>query len=163
LTVWADADSLAPSVRALVARRAFSEAERASRAGTEPRIRAVFAANRPLEAPRGAELLIVENEGPDSVDDKILSLALPGDLAVTRDLPFSARLLEKGVAVINDRGDEWTADNLRERLSRRDFMAGLRAAGLAEMNRARNYGPRELKAFADAFDRALSRLTSGGR
>jgi len=163
LTIWADADSLAPSVRALIARRASTATERAAKTGTEPSLRAVFAANRPLAVPPGAELLVIENAGPDGVDDKIFSLAKPGDLAVTRDIPFAARLLEAGIAVINDRGDAWTADTVRERLSQRDFMADLRAAGLAQMRQARSYGPRELKAFADALDRTLTKLMPSDR
>ncbi len=161
MTVWADADSLPASVRALIARRALRESERAANAGASPALRAVFLANRPIPVPPGAELLVLENPGPDGVDAGILSRARPGDLVVTRDIPFAQALLGAGVAVINDRGREWTADTVRERRSHRDFMAGLRAAGLAEMDASRSYGPRELKAFADALDKALRRLSAG--
>lgn len=160
MTVWADADSLPSSVRDLIARRASRAAALAAETGSPPALRAVFVANRPLAAPPGAETLVVENAGTDGVDDRIFSMAKRGDLVVTRDIPLAARLLDSGVSVINDRGDEWTRDTVRERLSRRDFMAGLRAAGLAEMSRVRSFGERERKAFADALDRALSKLLS---
>ena len=156
MTIWADADSLPAAVRDLLGRRARPPGKNGK--GTDSGIRVVFTANRPLTVPPGTERLVVEPAGPDGVDGRILELANPGDLVVTRDIPFAAALVEAGVAVINDRGDEWTADNVRERLSRRDFMAGLRSAGLAEMNRARSRGPREQKAFADALDRVLRRL-----
>lgn len=155
MTIWADADSLPPEVRALIARRA-------ARSSVQPGIRAVFAANHPIPVPAGAELIVVEGGKADEADDRILALAAPGDLVVTRDIPFAARLVDAGIAVINDRGDEWTRDTVRTRLSERDFMADLRASGLSRMNRGRSYGPRELKSFADALDRALTRLLSGG-
>lgn len=169
MTIWADADSLPAAVREILARRA-RPAERASTAeepgepgapSARDGIRVVFAALRPLSVPPGAEFLLVKEEGPDAVDARIEALAKPGDLVVTRDIPFAARLAEAGLAVINDRGDEWTADTVRERRSNRDFMEGLRSAGLARMNRARTWGPREKKAFADTLDRVLRRLVNG--
>lgn len=172
MTIWADADSLPAQVRELLGRRArpagrACPAGRAlpGEAGSEgsAAVRVVFAANRPLAVPPGTELLVVEGGGPDAVDSRIEALAAPGDLVVTRDIPFAARLAEAGLAVINDRGDEWTADTVRERLSRRDFMAGLRSSGLAEMSRSRAWGPREKKAFADTLDRVLRRAVNSER
>jgi len=160
MTIWADADSLPAGVRELLGRRARA-ADGAD--GSGPAVRVVFAANRRLVVPPGAELLRVETVGPDAVDQRIEALAEPGDLVVTRDIPFAARMAKAGLAVINDRGDEWTADTVRERLSGRDFMAGLRSAGLAEMSRSRTWGPREKKAFADTLDRVLRRTVNGKR
>lgn len=157
MTIWADADSLPAPVRDLIVRRTRNRSDPAEKSGES---RAVFVANRPLPVPPGADLIVVDDAGADAVDERILALAVPGDLAVTRDIPFAARLVGAGVTVINDRGDTWTEDNIRERLAQRDFMADLRAAGLADMRRSRMYGPRELRAFADALDRALQRLRS---
>ncbi len=172
MTIWADADSLPAPVREILARRAClaGRARPAGRTGPDGSgtaeastgVRVVFAAGRPIPVPPGSDFLLVETGGPDAVDARIEALAAPGDLVVTRDIPFAARLAEAGLAVINDRGDEWTADTVRERLSRRDFMAGLRSSGLAEMNRARTWGPREKKAFADTLDRVLRRIQATG-
>ncbi len=160
MTIWADADSLPYEVRELLGRRARSPG---GCGGAGPSVRVVFAANRPLAVPPGTEFHLVEGGGPDAVDDRIEELAEPGDLVVTRDIPFAARMAGAGLAVINDRGDEWTADTVRERLSSRDFMAGLRSAGLAELIRSRSWGPREKKAFADTLDRVLRRTVNGKR
>ncbi len=161
MTIWADADSLPAPVREILGRRACP-AGRAGPDGSGSGIRVVFASNRPLTIPPGTEFLHVDEGGPDAVDRRIEGLSAPGDLVVTRDIPFAARLAAKGRAVINDRGDEWTADSVRERLSGRDFMEGLRAAGLAAMNRSRSWGPREKKAFADTLDRVLRRIRATG-
>lgn len=162
MTIWADADSLPAPVREILARRARPAGQDGTGTGVASSgVRVVFAAARPLAVPPGSEFLRVEGGGPDAVDARIEALAAPGDLVVTRDIPFAARLAESGLAVINDRGDEWSADIVRERLSRRDFMAGLRSSGLAEMNRARTWGPREKKAFADTLDRVMRKLVNG--
>lgn len=162
MTIWADADSLPAPVREILARRACP-AGRACPDGAESGTRVVFAANRPLAVPQGTEFLLVDEGGPDAVDRRIEELSAPGDLVVTRDIPFAARMAEAGRLVINDRGDEWTADTVRERLSRRDFMEGLRAAGLAGMDRSRSWGPRDKKAFADTLDRVLRRTVNSRR
>jgi uncharacterized protein len=159
VTIWADGDSLQAELRALLCRRARREAEAASSSSREPRYNVVFVAARmpPLELGPGVEAEKVAG-GPGGADDRIAERARAGDLAVTRDLPLAERLAEKGLRVLNDRGEVFTADNARERRSLRDNAAELRALGIApESPRRSNYGPRELKAFADALDRELAK------
>lgn len=157
MKVLADGDSLQAEIRALLARRAASERGRAAASGGAERFTLVFVAARRLPLPDGTELVIVE-AGPQAADDRLAELAAPGDLAVTRDLPLAERLACKGVTVLNDRGDVFTAGNAMERRSARDRAEELRALGLApESPRGRLWGQRELKAFADAFDRELTK------
>jgi len=159
MTIWADADSLQAEVRRLVCARAGREAEAAAASGREPRYRAVFIASRmpPIREGPGVEAESVD-AGPGAADDRIVERACAGDLAVTRDIPLAERLADKGLRVLNDRGDLLTAENARERRSLRDRAAELRALGLApESPRRSAWGPRELKAFADALDRELAK------
>jgi uncharacterized protein YaiI (UPF0178 family) len=95
--------------------------------------------------------------GEGSADNRIVELALKGDLALTRDLPLAERLVEKEVRVLDDRGRIYTKENIKERRSLRDFMVGLAENGL-EIERAAVYGKKELKSFADSFDRELNQL-----
>jgi len=90
-------------------------------------------------------------------DDHIAEQAQPGDLAVTADIPLAARLVEKGVRVIDPRGAEYTSENIGERLSVRDFMDQLRSTGV-ETGGPAAYGQKEKQAFASALDRALAKL-----
>jgi uncharacterized protein YaiI (UPF0178 family) len=99
-------------------------------------------------------------QGDGAADDRIVALALPGDLAVTRDLPLAERLAEAGVAVLDDRGSVFTKENIRERRSIRDFVVGLAENGL-DMERIPSYGKKELNAFANSLDRELTRLIQG--
>jgi uncharacterized protein len=174
VTIWADGDSLQAELRSLICRRARGEAAAAAAEARPARYRAVFVAARmpPLELGPGVEAILVseEGEGPGlrgrraakprkgAADDRLALLAQPGDLGVTRDLPLAERLADKGLRVLNDRGDVFTADNARERRSLRDRAVELRALGLSpESPRRSSWGKRELKAFADALDRELAR------
>jgi uncharacterized protein YaiI (UPF0178 family) len=147
--ILVDADSCPKPARDLILKTAVRR-----------RIRAIFAANHPISGIGGGgdgyalmELCPVE-EG--AADDRIVALAEPGDLAVTRDIPLAARLVETGVLVIDDRGSLFTRENIRERLSLRDFKVGLAENGL-ETERIAVYGKKELKTFADSLDRVLAK------
>ncbi len=153
MTIWADADSLQSELRGLLEKRVLREASR--EAG--PRFRLVHVASRRLAVPRGVEFILVD-AGPDAADAFIESEAKPGDLAVTRDIPLAERLALKGIVVLNDRGESYSYDTARERRSLRDEAQRLRALGLApESPKRRIWGAKELKAFADAFDRELQK------
>jgi hypothetical protein len=158
MTVWADADSLPEAIRTRI--RIRIAGERTRRMGIE--LDAVFASNKPLPESRnpalgpGSSFTVVEKRS--TVDDFIVTHAHPGDLVVTRDIPLAERMLASGVAAMNDRGDEWKGETIRERRSMRDFMAEARSSGLVESIRKKSFGVDEERAFANSFDRALTRL-----
>ncbi len=92
----------------------------------------------------------------DSADEYIMSAASPGDVLITRDIPLAARAVARGITALNDRGDLWTADAVRERASLRDHMAALRELGAAPPSPTnRSFGPKDVRAFADALDKAI--------
>ena len=62
----------------------------------------------------------------------------------------------QGLHVIDPRGEEYTAENVRHRLSVRDFMQDLRDTGV-QTGGPSGYGPADKRAFADALDRTLTR------
>lgn len=147
MTVWVDGDSCPPKVREVVCRAAL-----------RLRIPAVFVANRPIPFPANdfTRMQVVPAEA-GAADDALVAQSAAGELAVTRDLPLAERLLAKKVAVINDRGDEWTADTIRERLSVRNTMQVFREMGIYP-EKPSQFGQRELQRFAATFDTVLSRL-----
>jgi uncharacterized protein YaiI (UPF0178 family) len=157
--ILVDADSCPGPARELLLRTA-------ARTG----VKTIFAANRLLpgvgkgagSTDGGVVVMELCPPGKDSADNRILSLAEKGDLAVTRDIPLANRLVEASVTVMDDRGRVYTRENIRERLSLRDFMVGLAENGLG-MERAANYGRKELKAMADSLDRLLARTKKGER
>jgi uncharacterized protein YaiI (UPF0178 family) len=145
--LWVDADAAPRDVKEIVAR-----------AARRVEVPAVLVANQRLPVPPGNPFVtaVRVEGGPDVADRHIADTAEPGDVAVTADIPLAAALVAKGVRVIDPRGEEFTPDNVAERLSVRDFMDGLRGAGV-ETGGARPYGERDKKAFAAALDRALTR------
>src|ERR687894_120018 len=147
MKLWLDADA-APKVVKEICYRA---AERL-------RLDTILVANQRVQLPLGhAHLSAVRVDGgPDVADRYIAEHAEAGDVAITADIPLAAALVAKGVLVIDPRGAELTTENVGERLTVRDFMEGLRGAGV-ETGGPKAYGPREKQAFAPALDRGLTR------
>lgn len=147
MRLWIDADAAPRDVKEIV----FRAAKRLE-------METVLVANQRLPVPPGnAYVSAVRVEGgPDVADRYIAEHAGPRDVAVTADIPLAAALVEKGVAVIDPRGEEYTPENVGERLAVRDFMDGLRGAGV-ETGGSRPYGPKDKQAFAGALDRVLAR------
>jgi len=147
MKLWIDADAAPRDVKEIV-----------YRAARRLEMETVLVANQRLAPPPGNPFVgaVRVEGGPDVADRYIAENAQPGDVAVTADIPLAAALVEKRVHVIDPRGDEFTADNVAERLSVRDFMDGLRGAGV-ETGGARPYGPRDKQAFAATLDRVLTR------
>ena len=147
MKLWIDADAAPRDVK-----------EVCYRASDRLKLEAIFVANQRLQLPPGyAHLVAVRVDGgPDVADRYIAEHAAAGDVAVTADIPLAALLVPKGVVVLDPRGEEYTADSIGERLSVRDFMDGLRGAGVETGGHAA-YGAREKQRFANALDRALTR------
>ena len=147
MQILVDADSCPRQAREMVSR--FS-----ARLG----IKTVFAANRPIPGVNNTTAIMElcpADEG--AADNRIVELARPGDLVLTRDVPLAERLVEAGVTVLDDRGRVFTKENIRERRSLRDFVVGLAKSGLGT-ERTASYGKKELNTLANSLDRELTRL-----
>jgi uncharacterized protein len=150
--IWIDADAAPRDVKELVFRAA-------KRLGVET----LLVANQRLQTPAGNPLVsaVWVDGGPDVADQHIAMHAVAGDLVVTQDVPLAALLVPNGVAVLDPRGVEHTAETIGERLSVRDFMEQARLAGMITGGPA-PYDTRARQTFADALDRVLSRLRRRG-
>ncbi len=122
-------------------------------------IETVLVANQRLQAPPGNPLVtaVWVDGGADVADGHIAEHAAAGDLVVTQDVPLAALLVPMGVAVLDPRGEEHTAETIGERLSVRDFMERARMAGTVTGGPP-PYDARARQAFAAALDRVLTRL-----
>ena len=147
MKLWIDADAAPRDVKEIVFRAA-------ARLGVET----VMVANQRVPLPLGVSTVTAVRVagGPDVADRHIADNASAGDIAVTADVPLAAALVAKGVVVIDPRGELLSAENIGERLSVRDFMDGLRGAGV-ETGGPRAYGARDRQAFAATLDRVLTR------
>lgn len=150
MRIWIDADAAPRDVKEIV-----------YRASIRLEIATVLVANQRMTRPAHAPLVtsVLVRDGANVADKYIVDHSEPGDLAITADIPLAADLVDKGIAVIDPRGDEYTADNIRSRLAMRDFMDELRGFSDATPRTA-PYGEKDKKAFASALDRTLTRLNS---
>lgn len=101
--------------------------------------------------------MVVVKTGDNSADDALVEKAEPGSLCITHDIPLASRLLEKGCVVLDDRGSEYTKDNIKSLLTGREVNNTLREAGIfSEQQKSRNVNT--VKDFADNLDRVLTRM-----
>lgn len=147
MKLWIDADAAPRDVKEIV-----------FRAARRLELHTVLVANQRMPVPPGNPFVtsVRVEGGPDVADRHIADSAEPGDVAVTADIPLAAALVEKKVRVIDPRGEEYTPENVGERLTVRDFMDSLRGAGV-ETGGARPYGNKDKQAFAASLDRVLNR------
>lgn len=147
MRLWIDADAAPRDVKEIC----FRAAERLQLA-------TVLVANQRVVLPPGHPHLsaVRVDGGPDVADRYIAEHAEAGDVAVTADIPLAAILVPRGVVVLDPRGETFTAESIGERLSVRNFMEGLRGAGVETGGHAA-YSARDKQAFANALDRALTR------
>ena len=147
MTIWVDADSCPIRVRQIIVKASFRLS-----------LPAVFVANRDIPVPYHEFVSsIVTSTCEQSADTYIIAKAKPCDLVVTRDIPLATQLVEKGIAVINDRGTEFEKDSIRERLSIRNFMYEAQLFGIAN-EKVGQFGKKDVKKFSATFDKVLTRL-----
>lgn len=149
MRLWVDADAAPREVKEIV----FRAAKRLS-------LKTILVANGPMSIPANASTVSVVQvpAGANVADRYIAEKADSRDIAVTADIPLAADLVDKGVHVIDPRGDVYDRDNIRARLATRDFFESVRASGM-QTSGAAPYSNQDKKAFADALDRAVARGT----
>lgn len=146
MQIWVDADACPKPAKDVL----FRAAQRRGLSLT-------LVANQPIAIPKSSWIHSLQvGGGFDVADNEILRRLSPGDLVITADIPLAAQVIDKGGEAIDPRGGAYTADNVRTRLSERNFMAELRSAGV-ETGGARPYTARDTQAFANALDRWLAR------
>ena len=146
MKIWVDADACPRAIKEII----FRASERLA-------IETILVANQAMHLPRSANIrLMVVPKGPDVADQKIIDLVEKADLVITQDIPLAAAIVEKGATGINPRGEEYTEETVRERLSLRDFMDELRQSGVQTGGPAA-FSEKDKRKFASTFDRLLAR------
>ncbi len=148
MKIWVDADAAPREVKEII-----------FRAAKRLKIETILVANQTSYTPSEARHItsVTVRDGANVADAYIVDNALANDLVVTADIPLAALLVEKEVVVIDPRGEQYSADNIRSRLSIRNYLDQARGAGEITGG-SRPYGDRDKAAFASTFDRLLARL-----
>ncbi|QVL47720.1 MAG: YaiI/YqxD family protein [Thiocapsa sp.] len=146
MEIWVDADACPNAVKEIL----FRVSERLGVAVT-------LVANGPLSTPPSPLVRSVRVcAGFDVADNEILKRLAAGDLVITADIPLAAEVIECGGQALNPRGELYTKDTIRERLTMRDFMDTLRGSGI-NTGGPPAFGPRDRQAFASALDSLLAK------
>lgn len=146
MKIWVDADACPGVVKEIL----FRAAERTGTALT-------LVANHPMHVPRSRLIdFLSVSAGFDEADNEIVRRLEPGDLVITADIPLAADAIKKGGQALSPRGELYTSDNIRARLSMRDFMDTLRSSGV-DTGGPSAFNQADRKAFADNLDRILGR------
>jgi len=147
MNIWVDADACPAVVKEIL-----------YRAAERTRVSLTLVANQPLRTPPSPFIRTLQvPRGFDVADHEIARRVQPGDLVVTADIPLAAQVIERGAHALDPRGELYSPDTIRERLTMRDFMEDLRASGV------QTSGPPPLaqgdrKRFANELDRLLARI-----
>ena len=146
MTIWVDADACPKVIRGIL----IKAAERTA-------CELVFVANHSIQVPPYPNVRsLVVPAGFDVADNEIVQRATAADLVVTSDIPLAAELIDKGAQAISPRGEVYSKDTIRARLSMRDFMDTMRSSGV-HGGGPPPLGEPEKRAFANALDTYLAR------
>ena len=147
MKIWVDADACPVGIKEIL----YKAAERT-------KLKLILVANKNMRIPRSKyiEFQLVSH-GLDIADNEISTKVEPGDIVITGDIPLAARIVEKNAIGINPRGEIYTADNIGERLSTRDFMDSLRSSGV-ETGGPSALTNKEKQLFANSLDQIITQL-----
>lgn len=148
MQIWVDADATPAVIKDIL----FRAAERKG-------IVTTLVANKLLRVPPSPFIRALQvPQGFDVADNEIARRVEAGDLVITADIPLAAQVIDKGGHALNPRGEFYSRENIREALNLRDFMTGLRDAGLASSGPSA-FSQADRQAFANQLDRLLARAT----
>lgn len=148
LRIWVDADACPVAIKEIL----FRAAERT-------RIETILVANKLLRVPPSPYLRAMQVPGGfDVADDEIVKQLQPGDLTITADIPLAAQVIAKGGHALDPRGEFYSASNIQERLSMRNFMEELRGSGV-DISGPSTFSQSNRQAFAAELDRFITSLS----
>ncbi len=146
MKIWCDADACPVVIKDIL----FKAANRTT---TE----LILVANQHVSTPPSKFIKFLRvSSGFDVADNEIVKRLKSGDLVITSDIPLAADVIEKGGIALSPRGELYTLENIKARLTMRDFMDSLRSSGV------NTGGPPPLnqsdrQTFANHLDRFLTR------
>ena len=148
MKIWVDADACPVVIKEIL-----------FRAADRTRVSLTLVANQAVRVPPSRYIKMIQvGSGYDVADNEIVKRVSAGDLVITSDIPLAAEVIDKGGIALNPRGELYTADNIKNRLTMRDFMDTLRSSGIDTGGPpALSQGDR--KTFANQLDSFLSKHT----
>lgn len=120
MEIWVDADACPVVIKEIL-----------FRASKRTGLQLSLVANQPIPVPKAPSIRMIQvPSGFDVADNEIVKRCREGDLVITADIPLAAEVIEKGSYALSPRGELFSQDNIRSRLTMRDFLDTLRASGI---------------------------------
>ena len=152
MKIWVDADACPVVIKEILFRAA-------QRSGLD----LILVANQAVRIPPSRNIKMIQvASGFDVADNEIVKRMSPGDLVITADIPLAAEVIEKAGQALNPRGELYTADNIKNRLTMRDLMDSLRSSGV-DTGGPPPLNQSDRKSFANQLDRIISQNTRSGQ
>ncbi len=144
MKIWVDADACPVVIKEIL----FRAAERT-------RIVVTLVANQSLRVPQSGVIKFVQvGAGFDVADNEIVKRVKLGDLVITSDIPLANDVINKGCVALSPRGELYTKENIKGRLTMRDFMDTLRSSGI-DTGGPPALSQKDRMAFANHLDKYL--------
>jgi uncharacterized protein YaiI (UPF0178 family) len=147
MKIWVDADACPVVIKEVL----FRAAERTG-------VSLTLVANQALNTPPSRHITTLQvPQGFDVADNEIVKRMEAGDLVITGDIPLAAEVIEKGGQALSPRGELYSPEDIRGRLTMRDFMDTMRSSGIDTSGGPPplNHGDRQ--SFANHLDTILTR------
>ena len=145
MQIWVDADACPKVIKEIL-----------YKAAVRVKCQLILVANQPLITPRSVFIKSIRVEpGFDVADNYIVQQVTAGDLVITADIPLAAEVLEKGAKALNPRGEFYSHETIRQKLTMRDFMDEMRGSGVMSGGPP-PLGQTDRREFANALDRFLA-------
>ena len=145
MKIWVDADACPVVIKEILYRAAM-----------RAQIQTILVANKLLRVPPSPFLSAIQvASGFDVADNRIVQELASGDLVITADIPLAAQVIDNHGHALNPRGEFYSKENIKERLTMRNFMEELRASGV-ETSGPSAFSSADRKAFAAQLDKFIA-------
>jgi uncharacterized protein len=146
MNIWVDADACPVVIKEIL----FKAAKRTEVVTT-------LVANQTISIPSSPYIkFLLVPSGFDVADNEIVKLCNAGDLVITSDIPLAAEVIEKGGHALNPRGEMYSANSIKAKLTMRDFMDTMRSSGI-QTGGPPAFSKSDRMAFANELDKFLSK------
>jgi uncharacterized protein YaiI (UPF0178 family) len=144
MNIWVDADACPVVIKEIL-----------FRAGEREKVQVTIVANQLIKVPPSKFLKALQVQaGYDVADNEIVKRVNGGDLVITSDIPLADEVISKQGHALSPRGELFTSENIKARLTMRDFMDTLRGSGI-QTGGPPPLSQSERQQFANHLDRLL--------
>ena len=147
MKIWVDADACPNAIKEIL----FRLADRAN-------VMVTLIANQALSIPESNYIRAMQvMQGFDVADDEIVKRAEQGDIVITSDIPLADECITKGCFVLSPRGEKFTKDTIKAKLTMRDFLDTFRGSG-EQSGGPPPFSQTDRREFANQIDRLVAKV-----